>query len=285
MKPAPFAYDAPRSLDAALALLAQHGDGATVLAGGQSLVPLLNFRLARPARVVDINRLEELTDLRRRNHALHIGALTRMRTLERSALVATHWPVLAEAARFVGHPQIRSRGTVGGSVAHADPAAELPVVLTALDARFHLRSARGARVVRARELFVTYLTTSIEPDELLVEIEVPPVRRGAGAAFVEHARVHGDFALGGAAAVVALDPAGACAAASIALLGAAPVPLRATRAEGVLVGRGLDDESVREAAAEAVRDVEPAGDARYRRALLAELVRRALATARERGAA
>jgi CO/xanthine dehydrogenase FAD-binding subunit len=285
VKPAPFAYDAPPSLDAALAVLAQHGDEATVLAGGQSLVPLLNFRLARPALVVDINRLEELAYLRRPNHALRIGALTRMRTLEHSELVASRWPVLGEAARFVGHPQIRSRGTVGGSVAHADPAAELPVVLTALDARFHLRSARGARVVGARELFVTYLTTSIQPDELLVEIEVPPVRPGTGAAFVEHARVHGDFALAGAAAVVVLDPTGACADASIALLGAAPVPARATRAEDVLVGARLDDESVREAAAEAVRDVEPAGDVRYRRALLEELVRRTLVTARERGAA
>src|SRR5919108_2229611 len=143
MKPPPFEYDDPTSLDEALGLLAEHGYDAKVLAGGQSLVPLLNFRLARPARLVDINRIGALADLTRADGRLRIGALTRTATLERSPLVAEHWPILCEAVRYAGHPQIRSRGTVGGSVAHADPAAELPAVLTALDARFVIRSIRG----------------------------------------------------------------------------------------------------------------------------------------------
>jgi CO/xanthine dehydrogenase FAD-binding subunit len=209
VKPAPFAYEEPRSVEEALDLLARYGDEAKVLAGGQSLIPLLNFRLARPERLVDVNRIDELAYIRREDGKLHIGAVTRMATLEHSTLVATRWPLLAESARLVGHPQIRSRGTVGGSVAHADPAAELPAALSALGASFHASSQRGARTFAAEELFVTHLTTSLEPDELLVEITVPPLPSRAGAAVVEHARVHGDFALGGAAVLVALAEDGA----------------------------------------------------------------------------
>src|SRR3954469_15621140 len=230
MKPAPFEYEAPRSVDAALALL---DDDAKALAGGQSLVPVMNFRLARPARLVDLNRIDGLASLRKAGGALHLGALTRHATLERSALVARDWPLLHQAVRHVGHPQIRARGTIGGSCAHADPTAELPVALTALDARFHVRSRAGRRPLRAEEFFVTPLTTALAADELLVEIEVPPLPEGARSAFVEHARTHGDFALAGAAVVVA--PAGTPSA--IALLGAAATPLRAREAEAALGAR------------------------------------------------
>jgi CO/xanthine dehydrogenase FAD-binding subunit len=286
VKPGPFAYEDPRSLEEAIGLLARYGDEAKVLAGGQSLIPLLNFRLARPERLVDVNRIDELAYIRRRDGALHIGALARMASLERSRLAAAHWPLLVEAARLVGHPQIRSRGTVGGSVAHADPAAEVPAALTALGASFHATSQRGPRTLAAEEFFVTHLTTALEPDELLVEITVPPLPPRAGAAVVEHARVHGDFALGGAAVLVALAEDGACARASIVLLAAAPIPLRAVAAEEALAGSRLAEAELAEAAELAAGELDASGSQRaHRRALAAELTRRALAIAAERARA
>jgi CO/xanthine dehydrogenase FAD-binding subunit len=260
VKPAPFAYEAPRSLSVALRLL---GDDARPLAGGQSLIPLLNFRLARPALLVDLNRLSELAGLRRAGGALHIGALTRQATLERSELVGSGWPLLRQAVRLIGHPAIRSRGTVGGSVAHADPTAELPVALTALDARFHVRSPSGGRTLTAAELFRGHMTTSLESDELLTEIEVPALPRGARTAFVEYARTHGDFALAGAAFVFVPG-----AHAAIALLGAGSVPCRATAAERALLA-GADAAEASALAAGAIQDA-------YRRSLTAALVRRAI---------
>jgi CO/xanthine dehydrogenase FAD-binding subunit len=260
VKPAPFDYAAARSLDEAVGLL---GEEARALAGGQSLVPLLNFRLARPELLVDINGLTELAHLERSDGVLRIGALTRQSALERSELVAAGWPLLTQAVRFVGHPQIRSRGTVGGSVAHADPAAELPVALAALDARFIAQSPRGRRALGAGEFFIGPLTTALEPDELLVEIEVPSPPEGAVSAFVEHARTHGDFAIAGAAVVVV--PA---EQAAVALLGAGPTPVRAPAAERALV----DGAEPREAAALAASSVEEG----HRRALVAELVRHAI---------
>jgi CO/xanthine dehydrogenase FAD-binding subunit len=286
VKPAPFAYEEPRSVEEALDLLARYGDEAKVLAGGQSLIPLLNFRLARPERLVDVNRIDELSYTRREDGKLHIGAVTRMATLEHSSLVAARWPLLTESARLVGHPQIRSRGTVGGSVAHADPAAELPAALTALGASFQARSQRGSRTLAAEELFVTHLTTALEPDELLVEITVPPLPPSAGAAVVEHARVHGDFALGGAAVLVALAEDGTCSRASIVLLAAAPTPLRAVAAEEALAGTGLAEAELAEAAELAAGELDVSGSQRaHRRALAAELTRRALVLAAERARA
>lgn len=282
MKPAPFEYDAPTELEEALALLAHHGEDAKVLAGGQSLVPLLNFRLARPARLVDVNRVAGLGGVRRRGGVLRIGALTRAAALERSRVVGLHWPLLREAARLSGHPQIRSRGTVGGSVAHADPASELPAVLTALDARFHLRSARGARTLRAEELFLGFLSTALEPDELLVEIEVPPLSPRTGTAIVEHARTHGDFAVGGAAAVLTLGQRGRCERTAIVLLAAGPAPRRAAAAEASLEGRPTSAKNLREAAALAAAEVQAPFDREFRRALAYELAERALTKAAAR---
>jgi CO/xanthine dehydrogenase FAD-binding subunit len=264
VKPPPFEYAAPESVDAALALL---DEDAKVLAGGQSLVPLLNFRLARPARIVDINRIEELAYIREgEGGSLLIGALARQAALERSEPVAARWPLLAQAVRLVGHAQIRSRGTVAGSVAHADPTAELPVALTALDARFHLRSQGGARTLGAAELFVGPLTTSLASDELLAEIEVPALRPGARCAFSEYARTHGDFAVAGAAVVLAPGHA------AIALLGAGWTPQRAPAAERALSDGALPGE----AAALAAEIVEH----EHRRALTAALVERAIEEAR-----
>lgn len=286
MKPPPFDYEAPESLAEALNLLAERGADGKVLAGGQSLVPLLNFRLARPEVLIDVNGLQELSYLRREDGALKIGALTRHASLEHSRLAAEYWPLLVEAMGWVAHPQIRNRGTVGGSCAHADPAAELPVVLAALDARFKVRSTRGERVLSVDEMFVGQLEPGIEPDELLVEIEVPAVPAGTGTAFVEFARRHGDFALGGVAAMVDLDAEGLCRGATISLLGAGPTPLRPGEAEAALVGRPLDAESAAGAAKLAVRDAAPTGDlhgsAEYRRDLIETLTRRALLAAGER---
>ena len=259
MKPVRFDYRAPASLDEALPLLRLE---SAVLAGGQSLVPLLNLRLARPELVVDVNGIAELDYIRAGEGALRIGALTRQVALERSELVGRRWPLLHKAVRFVGHPQIRTRGTVGGSVAHADPAAELPAALIALGARFHLRSAGGARALGASEFFLGSLHTAREPDELLVEVEVPEQPEGAGSGFAEHARTHGDFATAGAAAVIAAGHAG------IALLGAGPVPVRAEAAERALA----DGAAPPEAAELAAQDVED----EHRRALCTELARRAI---------
>jgi len=238
MKPAPFEYVATRSLEEALALV---GEDARPLAGGQSLVPLLNFRLARPRVLVDLNGLLELGTITRSGGALRIGALVRQRALERSRVAAEGWPVLRDAAAHVAHAAIRNRGTVGGSVAHADPSAELPCALAALGARFHVCSVGGARTLDASEFFVGPLQTALAPDELLVEIEVPPVERGARQAFAEHARTHGDFAL--ACVAVVGD--------RIGLGGVGPTPL---------VVADLDEATIEDP---------------YRRALVRELVRRA----------
>jgi CO/xanthine dehydrogenase FAD-binding subunit len=259
VKPAPFEYAAPETLPEALALL---DEDSRPLAGGQSLVPMLNFRLARPARLVDLERVEGLAYLDASDAGLRIGAMTRQAVLERSSRIAAGWPLLRRAVRLVGHAQIRSRGTIGGSVAHADPKAELPVALTALDARFHVRSPARERTLPAAELFEGPLMTALEPDELLVEIEVPVPPPQARTAFVEHARTHGDFAVAGAAAVLAPGFA------ALALLGAAPVPVRATAAERALVA-GASAAEAADLAVEAMPDG-------HRRVLLAVLVRRAI---------
>jgi len=259
MKPVRFEYRTPASVDEALPLL---GMDSAVLAGGQSLVPLLNLRLARPELVVDVNGIAELDYIRADDGALRIGALTRQVALERSELVGRRWPLLHKAVRLVGHPQIRSRGTVGGSVAHADPAAELPAALIALRARFHLRSPADSRSLAASEFFLGPLYTARGADELLVEIEVPEQPEGAGSGFAEHARTHGDFATAGAAAIIAPGYAG------VALLGGGPVPARAEAAEQALA----DGAAPREAAALAAQHVE----GEHRQALCTELAQRAI---------
>ena len=284
MKPPPFDYVRPATVAEALELLDDPSLEIKPLAGGQSLVPVMNFRLARPDRLVDVNRLGELAYIRRSAGVLRIGALTRQRALERSPLVAEHWSLLRDAIDWVAHPQIRNRGTVGGSIAHADPAAELPVALVALDAVVHaLSHRRGARAIPAAELFVTHLTTALEPDELLVEIEVPAVAPRTGTAFTEFARRHGDYGLGGAAVSVTLDPDGRVERSAIALLAAGPVPVRASGAEAALAGRAPDAAAAREAAAAAVEGIEPTGDihggTRYRRDLIRTLVERGIVKA------
>jgi CO/xanthine dehydrogenase FAD-binding subunit len=286
MKPAQFEYDDPRTVEEALDLLAHHGDECKVLAGGQSLVPLMNFRLARPARLIDINGIDSLSYIKRDSGRLAIGAMTRHAQVEHSQEVAKRWPLITEAIGWVGHSQIRNRGTIGGSIAHADPAAELPAVFAALDAVFQLRSKRGHRTLGWDQFFVSEFTTALAPDELVTAVEVPAQDPAAGTAFVEYARRHGDFALGGAAVTVNLDRDGRCEKVTIALLSAGPAPIRAERAEQLLRGTKLDESSIRAASAEAVRGLHPTSDlhgsAEYRIGLLRTMTERALTTAAER---
>jgi CO/xanthine dehydrogenase FAD-binding subunit len=286
MKPAAFEYDDPKTLDEALDLLARHGDDCKVLAGGQSLVPLMNFRLARPARLVDVNGVTELAGIKREHGKLLIGAMTRHADVERSTVIAEGWPLLHDAIGWVGHAQIRNRGTVGGSVAHADPAAELPAVFAALGATLRVRSKNGERTLAWKDFFVAEFTTAIRPDELVTVVEVPAADPKTGAGFVEFARRHGDFALGGAAVTLILGSDGRCERATIALLSAGPAPVRATSAEAALRGETLDESTIKAAASEAVRDLHPTSDihgsSEYRVKLLRTMVERALTQAAQR---
>jgi CO/xanthine dehydrogenase FAD-binding subunit len=284
MKPAPFRYVAAESLQRALIAKAAGGDDARFLAGGQSLVPAMNFRLARPSMLIDLNPLRELDYVHATaDGALSIGALTRHRTLERDPQVAAHAPLVAEAVRHVAHPQIRNRGTLGGNLAHADPASELPAVMLALGARLRARSARGERWIEAAEFFRGPLTTALGPEEMLVEIALPARAPRSGSCFLEVARRRGDYALLGVAAVVTLGADGTCTAAEIALCNAGPTPVRAARAAAALVGRRPGERELRDAAAAVGGEIDPPGNvhatAAFRRHLATVLTRRALEAA------
>lgn len=285
MKSAPFLYAAPDTLDEALALLGEHGAEAKILAGGQSLVPMMNLRLARPAVIVDLNRIPGHDGVRDLDGGSVIEFLTRQRAFEVSAELARRLPLLAEAIALVGHPAIRSRGTIAGSVAHADPAAEIPAVMMALDATVVVRSKAGERLVAARDFFVGLFTPALSPEEIVVEIRVP-AHGPEGTAFVEVARRHGDFAIVGVAAVVAGPKGGPIGRASIALSGVAGAPVRAREAEQVLVGARPSARLFTEAGRAAVAPLAPPSDihatAAYRRRLASVLIERAVARAAQR---
>lgn len=287
MKPVDFSLHQPGTVAAAVALLAERGDDAKVLAGGQSLVPLLNFRLARPDHVIDIGRVAGLAELRPGPGGLVIGAMVRQSAAEASPAVAAHCPLLAAALPNVAHPPIRARGTVGGSLAHADPAAELPAVAVALDATFEAVSARGRREIAARDFFRTFLTTALEPDELLVSVRFPAAAPGTGAAFRELSRRRGDFAIAGAAAQVTLA-GDVITDARVCLTGVADTPLRCHGPERVLLGTRADPATLVDAAQAALDVLEPPGDlhapAGYRKHVAGVLLRRAVAEAFRRAA-
>ena len=287
MKPAAFEYFRPRSLDEALALLAEHGGDAKPLAGGQSLIPAMNFRLATPAVLVDLNGISELSYINSDAGDIRIGGMTRQRTVERSALVSDRVPLIAETMPHIAHPAIRNRGTIGGSLAHADPAAELPAVMLTLNARFTVSSQAGAREVGADDFFMGLFTTAVQPGELLTDIRIPPSPSHSGFAFQEISRRHGDFALVGVAAVVSLDAGGNCTDARIALLSVGDRPMRAVEAAKTLMGQQPSVESIAAAAdAAATTDIDPSSDihasTRYRRHLAKVLTRRVLTRAFER---
>jgi carbon-monoxide dehydrogenase medium subunit len=288
MKPASFEYQAPDSLDAALDVLARHGGDAKVLAGGQSLIPVMNFRLAQPALLVDLNRIAALDFVRRgEDGGLRIGAMTRQRRLERDPLVAAAAPLLAETVPWIAHPQIRNRGTVGGSLAHADPAAELPAIAVALRARLRLQKAGGDRWVEATDFFAGLFTTALEPEELLTEIDLPPLPARTGWSFQEIARRHGDYAMVGVAALVTLGEEGRCREARLVYLSVGDRPIEARGAAALLAGTDLGAEAVAAAAEKASREeLSPSGDVHatteFKRHLARVLTGRALRTAAER---
>lgn len=280
MKPGRFAYHAPTTVPDALALLAEHAGEAKVLAGGQSLMPLLSFRIAEPRHLVDVNRLPGLDRPTRTAGGWHIPALVRQRAVERSAELTAAYPLLGEALHQVAHPQIRNRGTVCGSLAHADAAAELPTVMTALGASMHLASARGERTVAAEDFFVFHLTTALDEDELLLGVSLDDLPRGTTTAFREFAGRRGDFALAAVAGVATRDGDGVVTGCRLVAAGVGSTPLRLRAAEDVVLGSRLDAAALAAAGRAAGREAEPTGDvhasATYRRDLVGTLARRVL---------
>jgi CO/xanthine dehydrogenase FAD-binding subunit len=288
MKPAPFDYYAPTNVDQALDHVAQLGYDAKILAGGQSLIPTMNFRLAQPAALIDLNNIPELFYIRPNGDgSVHIGAMTRQSTLERDPLIAERAPLVRAAMPYIAHPQIRTRGTFGGSIAHADPAAELPVVTVALGARYRVRNKAGERWIAAEEFFVSLFTTQLQPDEIVVEIALPPMPPRSGWSFKEVARQSGAFGLVGVATVVTLDDAPygrRCGLARMVFLSCGEKPMLASHAAKALVGQAPTAEAIRAAAEAAAKDdVDPSSDihasADYRRHLVKVLARQSLTEA------
>lgn len=289
MKPAPFEYFAPGTTEEACSLLDQHGFDAKVVAGGQSLIPAMNFRLAQPAVLIDLNRIDELSYIKqdKDTKSIRIGSMTRQRELERNEAIAKRLPLIQETMPHIAHPQIRNRGTIGGSIAHADPAAELPVLMRVLEAQFVITSAKGTRTLAAEDFFVGLFTTAMEPEEILTEIILPEMPANAGWAFTEMARRHGDYALVGVACTIGLNGSGQCENVRIGMLSVGEGPVLAQNAASYLQNRTPDEKSVQEAAEIAAsQDIDPPGDIHasgdFRRHLAKVLTKRALDTALSR---
>jgi aerobic carbon-monoxide dehydrogenase medium subunit len=287
VKPPPFAYEAPRTIDEVVARKAAEGDDAVILAGGQSLIPLLALRLADPAMLIDLDRIEGLSYVRMEDDRLAIGAMARHRDVEEDVETARRFPIVADAVPLIGHRAIRNRGTVGGSVSHADPAAEWPAIAVALGASVEAVGPRGARSIAAEDFFLGPFTNGLEPDEIVREIRLPVPVGGSG--FVEHSRRHGDFALAGVGAVVELDTGGTVVSTRIVLVGVGGTPVRAIEAERAIVGERLTDDRMLEAAEATRAAVEPPSSVHassdYRRHLVGVLVGRALRIACDRARA
>jgi len=287
MKPAPFEYHVPDSLDQALNLMSQHAGVAKILAGGQSLVPAMNFRVAQPSVLIDLNRVLELGFIHEESARMRVGAMTRERHLEFDSSIARRIPLLTEATPFIAHPQIRNRGTIGGSLVNADPAAELPVLMLALDARLKAENISGERWINARDFFVGMFTTALEPDEILVEIEIPFMQARTGWSFMEVAPRAGDYALMGVAAQVTLDENGKCEQAKLVYLNAGEGPVDAKEAARLLVGEPVNDTLIQAAAEHASeKEINPFGNvhasADFQRHLANVLTQKALKLATQR---
>src|SRR5205085_5028439 len=287
MKPAPFNYIAASSLAHALSVKAEYDDEARFLAGGQSLIPAMNFRLARPAVLIDINGLTDLAGIDRTNRAeLRLGALTRYRDFERDSDFLKTYSLFADALPHIAHPQIRNRGTIGGNLSHADPASELPAIAVAMDARMRIKSATGERQVAASEFFVGLLSTDMRSDEMLVDISLPAPKPRTGACFMEVARRRGDFALAGIAAVVTLDEARRCSNVRLALCGVGETAIDVSRVASALIGQPCTTEAI-ETVAAGVRDaITPSGNVHatpdYQRHIAGVLAMRAIGAADQR---
>ena len=286
MKPASFKYVAAASVDHALSLKAEHGDDAKFLAGGQSLMPAMNFRLAQPAVLIDINEIADLTGIRRSAAATRVGPVTRYRALQRDAAFARDFALIGEALPHIAHPQIRNRGTIGGNLAHADPASELPAIALALGARFHARTATQERWIEASDFFVGALTTDLQPDEMLVGIELLLPKPRTGCCFMEIARRRGDFAIVGVAAMMTLGERDECTDVRLAFCGVGETPVDASSAAEVLVGGTPTEAAIRDVAASVQGMIDPGGSvhatAAYQRHVAGVLTERALRTAHQR---
>jgi CO/xanthine dehydrogenase FAD-binding subunit len=286
MKPAPFKYLAPATQEQALEALRAYGEDGKVLAGGQSLVPLLAMRLARPSVIIDLNRVKDSAYLKWGRTGLAIGAMTRQRAVETDKTVAAKMPLLHAATRWIGHPQIRTRGTIGGSLAHADPAAELPAIAALLDGKFVVASAKRQRVVDVKEFYVGYLTTALQADELLTEVRLSAQPAGAGWAFTEVARRHGDFALCGVAVLLQCDGRRRCTDARLAFFGVSYGPVRIDAVEKALLGKPITQSAADEAGRLASAALDPSGDihasAAYRKHVAGVLASRGIMEAATR---
>ncbi len=287
MKPAPFEYHVPDSLEQALSLMSQYTDEAKILAGGQSLVPAMNFRIVQPDVLIDLNQAAELSFIREDGNVIHIGSMTRERQLEIDSSVAKRTPLLHEAVPFIAHPQIRNRGTIGGSIVNADPAAELPVLMIALNARLKARSVSGERWLDAQDFFAGMFTTALESDEILVEIELPFMSEHTGWSFMEVAPRAGDYALMGVAALVTLDENEKCKSAKLVYLNAGDGPVNARGAAKSLEGETLNDKLIESAAAHASeKEITPFGNVHtspeFQRHLANVLTKKALKQAIQR---
>jgi CO/xanthine dehydrogenase FAD-binding subunit len=286
MKPAPFKYIAATSLEHALSLKAQYGDEAKFLAGGQSLIPTMNFRLARPAVLIDINEIAGLAGIHPSTGPTRVGPLTRYRALQRDAAFTGSFPLIAEALPHIAHPQIRNRGTIGGNLSHADPASELPAIAVALGARFRLQAVKQERWVHASEFFVGALTTALKPDEMLVEIELPLAKPRTGSCFMEIARRRGDFAIAGVAAMVTIGARQECTEVRLTFCGVGETPVDASPAARCLIGHVATEAALRDISASVQRMIDPGGSvqatADYQRHIAGVLAERALQTAYQR---
>lgn len=282
MIPRPFAYHAPRSLPDVIALLSDHGDQAKLLAGGHSLLPMMKLRFAAPEHLIDLGHIKELRGIDMAGGEIRIGAMTTEREIVASAVLAEHLPLLVETARQIADPQVRSKGTIGGDVAHGDPGNDHPAVMLALDARFVLVGPGGERTVPARDFFLGTYATAIEPGEVMTQIRIAKPAAGSGSCYAKLKRKTGDYATAAAAVVLRMER-GACAAVSIGLTNVAPTAIRAEAAEAALLGRTLDDATIAEAGRLASEACEPAADLRgdedYKRAMAGQMVQRALRTA------
>jgi len=287
MKPAPFEYYAPDSIEQAVDLFSQHNSDAKILAGGQSLVPAMNFRVVQPSVLIDLNRVGELSYIREVGDVIRVGAMARERHLEFDSSIEKRTPLLHEAVPFIAHPQIRNRGTIGGSIIHSDPAAELPVLMTALNARLKARNTSGERWIDAQDFFVGMFTTALEADEILVEIELPFMPERTGWSFMEVAPRAGDYAMMGVAALVTLDESGKCTGAKLVYLNAGEGPIEAKEVEKLLEGETLNDALIVEAAVTASeREINPFGNmhasADFQRHLAKVLTQKTLRLANQR---
>jgi len=287
MKPAPFEYHAPHTIEEVVTLKSQYGDDAKFLAGGQSLVPAMNFRIAQPSVLIDLNRVSDLSFIREDKKVIRIGSMARERHLEFDASIEKHAPLLHEAVPFIAHPQIRNRGTIGGSIVNADPAAELPVLMTALSAKLKAKSKSAERWIDAKDFFAGMFTTALTPDEVLVEIEMPFAEPRTGWSFMEVAPRSGDYAMMGVATSVTLDEKGKCKSAKLVYLNAGDGPVDAVEAAQSLVGESLNDTLIESAALHASeKEINPFGNmhasAEFQRHLAKTLTKQTLKIAAER---